>query len=81
MAHGYVEIGSGVEVAGINPAGANINGGDDIFAGYIGTAAATFANMAGMRARLLALGGVFTAAYVDVLTYNDMAYALKISGG
>lgn len=81
MAHGYVQLGSGNELIGIQPAGANINGGDDLFASYIGTAAATYANMAGMRARLIALGGVFTAAYVDQLGINDMTYALKISGG
>lgn len=81
MAHGYVQIGSGNEQVGINPANVNINGGDDIYAGYIGLAAANLANMAGMRARLIALGGVFTAAYVDQLGINDMAYAIKVSGG
>jgi hypothetical protein len=81
MAHGYVELGSGNEQAGINPAGANINGGDDVYAGYIGAAAANFANMAGLRARLIAIGGVYTAAYVDQLTKNDMAFAIKSAGG
>ena len=82
MATGFVQIGSGNDATGINPLGANINGGDDVFVGYQGSAAATYATgLSGMRARLIAIGGVFTAAYVDLLSYNDMVYALKISGG
>lgn len=81
MAHGYVALGSGNEESGINPAGVNINGGDDIYAAYIGAGAANLASMAGMRARLLAIGGAFTASYVDQLSINDMAYAIRVSGG
>lgn len=82
MAHGYVQVGPGNENSGVQPAGANINGGDDIYAGFQGSAAATYSTgISGMRARLIALGGVFTAAYVDQLSYNDMAYALRTSGG
>lgn len=81
MAHGYVQIGALNESLNQVPALQNINGGDDVYAGYVGVAAANVGNMAGLRARLIAIGGAFTAAYVDQLTLNDMIYAVKVSGG
>jgi hypothetical protein len=40
---------------------------------------ANYASIASMRTRLLAIGGIYTAAYLDVMTMNDMVYALRIS--
>ncbi|HEY6022294.1 MAG TPA: hypothetical protein VIY48_21285 [Candidatus Paceibacterota bacterium] len=40
---------------------------------------ANYASISAMRTRLLAIGGVYTAAYLDVMTKNDMIYALRLS--
>lgn len=40
---------------------------------------ANYASISSMRTRLLAIGGVYTAAYLDTMTMNDMVYALRLS--
>lgn len=32
-----------------------------------------------LRARLIAIGGVYTATYVNSMTVNDMVYAVRLS--
>lgn len=40
---------------------------------------ANYASITSMRTRLLAIGGVYTAAYLNGMTMNDMVYALRLS--
>lgn len=40
---------------------------------------ANYLSESSIRTRLLAIGGVFTAAYCDSLTKNDMVYALRLN--
>lgn len=53
--------------------------GDD--GGLLGTTdtATTYNSVENMRARLIAIGGVYTAAYVNSMTDNDCVYALRLS--
>lgn len=47
----------------------------------LGTAdtAVTYNTVENLRARLIAIGGVYTAAYVNSMTVNDMVYAVRLS--
>lgn len=40
---------------------------------------ANYASESALRTRLLAIGGVYTTAYLDIMTVNDMVYALRLS--
>lgn len=55
-----------------------IQGNDGDLLGTADTAV-TYNDAENMRARLIAIGGVFTAAYVDSLTFNDCVYALRLA--
>ncbi len=43
------------------------------------TTPANYQSPSSLDTRLLAIGGVFTQAYVDSLTLNDKVYALKLN--
>jgi len=61
------------------PLGQNQNGGDDLLAGYF---FATEGTISAIRTRLTALNGaIFTTAYLDRLSYNDLLFALVTLGG
>lgn len=50
--------------------------------GQVTTVITTPLNMydtAKLRARLLAIGGYYTAAVLDVMTKNDMVYAVRVN--
>lgn len=67
-----IQVGNAPGVTGI--AGKNINGGDDLEAGYTDADLATIATM---RARLIALGK--TTAEVNAMSYNDCMYAIRMN--
>lgn len=59
-------------------AGKDINGGDDLLAGW--NDGALQASTSSIRTRLAAFNGaLYTTAYLDSLTFNDMVYALRLA--
>lgn len=56
---------------------ANLNGGNAVDAGYSDNDLDT---IAAMKARLAAINsGLYTAAYLNQMTYNDMVYAIRLN--
>jgi hypothetical protein len=71
------QVGNIIAIAA--PAGKDINGGNDTDTGY-GTA--NFISVAAIKARLTVINGaIFTVAYMNSLSYNDLIYALYTLGG
>lgn len=57
-------------------AGKNINGGDDVGAGFTNANAVT---LDALRARLTAISNTaYSTARLDAMTENDMIYALRV---
>ena len=79
---GFVQIGNTAQIAKESQAGvsgpSNINGGDELLAGYN---SANFDTLGAMRTRLAALSGAYyTTAVLNQMTWNDMVYALRVLG-
>lgn len=79
---GFVQIGNTATIAkegqfGVNGP-SNINGGDESTTGY---GSPNFNSLGVMRTRLAAINGtLYTTAYLNQMTYNDMVYALRLLG-
>lgn len=43
------------------------------------TTPANYQSVSDLDTRLLAIGGIYTQAYLDTLTFNDKVYAVKLN--
>jgi hypothetical protein len=73
-----LQIGNVAGVAAVGGTGGkNINGGDNVQAGFTDPDMAT---VAAMRARLTAISATtYSATELNKMTYNDMVYALRLA--
>ena len=78
---GWVQIGNEANIAKESQAAvtgpSNINGGDEVIAGYNSN---NFNNVSAMRTRLAALNAYYTTAVLNTMSFNDMVYAMRVLG-
>jgi len=78
---GWVQIGNEANIAKESQAAvtgpSNINGGDEVIAGYNSN---NFNNVSAMRTRLAALSAYYTTAVLNTMSFNDMVYAMRVLG-
>lgn len=73
------QIGNSLGVAAV--AGKDINGGNDGLTGWVdGVSVGAELSVTSLRARLAVVNaGLYTAAYLNNMSYNDLVYALRLA--